>query len=146
MKIGMVCLLSLLLWGCENGSSSNDTPIVMEDTGSGNQQVNIDESESENIIVFIFKGNTQCNDDGISQEESSLSLTNTGIDVLSTQCGLMTGVSNASVCGGATNNIIAHEIRNVSLPDANEIGYEAVETLINEETGMGYVLGECEND
>lgn len=126
MKIKIISFIVLFLIGCGGDKSSN----VISD---------------ENIIVYVSKGKTQCNDDGLSPDESTLVLVGAGIDVIGTFCGMTTGFAFPAVCGGATSDIIAHEIREVNLPSAIELGYDNIETLIDVENLTGYEISDCED-
>ena len=126
MKIIIICLVTLTLIGCSNGGSSNTPP-------------------EENIIVYISKGSTQCFEGGVSPNESAQVLIDSGIDVIDTFCGSLTGVLFPAVCGGATGEILAHEIREVNLSSANELGYETIEGLVDNESGTGYEIAECQD-
>lgn len=126
MKIIAIPFITLSLIGCGGDKNSNVTP-------------------EENIIVYISKGNTQCNDDGLSADDSSQVLVNAGIDVIETFCGVTTGLSVAAVCGGVTGDILAHEIREVNLSRAKELGYKAIETLVDAEKMIGYKINKCED-
>jgi hypothetical protein len=132
MKLMIFTFFLFCLIGCSDKSSSNDPALSPE------------ESE-ENIIIYISKGNTQCNNDGLSPEESIQQLIYAGIDVLDTYCGATTGLSFPAVCGGGTADIIAHEIREFNLSDANDIGYENVETVVDIENMLSYEISECED-
>ena len=125
-------LFLFCLIGCSDGNSSNDPAFSPEEP-------------EENIIIYISKGNTQCNNDGLSPEESIQQLADVGIDVLNTSCGATTGLSFPAVCGGGTADIIAHEIREVNFSDANEIGYENVETVVDIENMLSHEISECED-
>jgi hypothetical protein len=132
MKLMIFTSFLFCLIGCSDKSSSNDPALSPE------------ESEG-NIIIYISKGNTQCNNDGLSLEESIQQLRYVGIDVLDTYCGATTGLIFPAVCGGGTADIIAHEIRAFNLSDANDIGYENVETVVDIENMLSYEISECED-
>jgi hypothetical protein len=124
MRILFLTLLAALMIGCGSNNSS-------------------DTSRKEGIIVYISKGNTQCNDDGISPDQSTMTLVGAGIDVMDTFCGAITGLSFPAVCGGGTGEIIAHEIHEVNLANVNELGYEYIETLVDVDNMVSYEIGEC---
>ncbi len=124
MKTVTTILLVFCLISCGSEDDSNGLP-------------------AENIIVYISEGSTQCNDDGINSSDSAQTLINTGIDVLATLCGFTTGLDRLTVCGAQTNSIIAHEIRKVNLIDANNLGYEDIESLVDEDNMLGYETRAC---
>lgn len=72
-----------------------------------------------------------------------MTLIEAGIDVLGSTCGYHTGVAYPAVCGAGTNDILVHEIRQVNLPDAEAVGFEALETLVDAAAGTGYELIDC---
>ncbi len=123
-------LISVFVSGCNNEIPSSAA-------------VSDSKTSQNNLFVYIPTGSTQCNDDGLDPQESIQTLVGGGIDVLSTRCGFMTGFVFASVCGGKTGEIIAHEIRRVNLVDANKIGYDDISNLVDEASETGYVIHEC---
>ncbi len=135
MKRIIIYFLLFLLIGCGGRSVSND-----QDQSSG-----VTEVTEENVIIYIFKGKTQCNNDGLSPEESIQQLADAGIDVLKTFCGVTTGLIFLAICGGGTGDIIAHEIREVNFYDAKEVGYKNIETVVDIENNISYEIGECED-
>ncbi len=124
MKIVTTILLAFCLISCGSENDFNELP-------------------AENIIVYISEGSTQCNDDGINFSDSAQTLINTGIDVLATHCRFTTGLDSLAVCGAQTTSIIAHEIRNVNLKDANDLGYEDIKSLVDEDLMLGYEIRAC---
>ena len=94
--------------------------------------------------VYTGTGARQCETDGLSLERSAQALVEAGIDVLDSSCGVMTGVAFPAVCGAPTGEILVHEIRSVNVPDAGELDYENVESLVDPEEGTGYRLVDCE--
>ncbi|MFT5925233.1 MAG: hypothetical protein ACI9LE_002239 [Paraglaciecola sp.] len=85
----------LCLIGCNNGNSSNDPALSLE--------------ESEEIItIYTSKGRSQCNNDCLSPEESTQQLADVGIDVLNTFCCATTCLILTAVSGDGTADIIAH--------------------------------------
>jgi hypothetical protein len=72
-------------------------------------------------------------------------LENAGIDVLNTYSGATTCLSFPAVCGGATGDIITHEIRKANLSNANKIGYENIAILVARENMLGHEINDCED-
>ena len=134
MKIKIMSLLIFALAGCSSDNTNSPADIAEE----------VD-APQENIIVYISKGSTQCNNDGLSEEASTQSLVDVGIDVLETYCGRTTELDFPTVCGAGTGEIIAHEIREVNLESAIEEGYQDIESLIDEENMLSYEINECTN-
>ena len=85
----------------------------------------------------------QCESDGVSPEASAQILINTGIDVLRSTCGIITGVFFPAVCGGGTADILVHEIRSVNLPEAEQLGFREISTLTDAAAGTSYQLLDC---
>ncbi|TYK64163.1 hypothetical protein [Colwellia echini] len=123
MKIKLwMLLLSFFLISCDDDSSTS----LVEDT----------------IDVYISKGDTQCNDDGLSIEETASYLTNSDIKALESQCGIISGLSFTAVCGGGTGNIYIHTIDIDDLDAAENLGFIDASSLIVEDSG--YAVVECE--
>lgn len=131
MKGIYIVLFTMFLLGCNDKSKTQ------------NQQSEMSAADSENIFVYIERGNKQCENDGLTNEESVGILVYEGIDVLSTTCGALTGVVLPATCGLRSGELIVHEIREVNEVDAEKIGYRNIEKLISEELGLDYSLYEC---
>ncbi len=99
----------------------------------------------EDTLVYADREVRQCESDGMSPEASAQILINAGIDVLQSTCGIRTGVEYPAVCGGGTADILVHEIRSVNLPDAEQLGFQEISTLIDEAVGTSYELLNCAN-
>ncbi|WP_413699413.1 hypothetical protein ACLKMH_18380 [Psychromonas sp. KJ10-10] len=99
-------------------------------------------SEIDTVDVYISKGDTQCNDDGLTIEETISFLTTSGIEVSESQCGVISDLSYPAVCGGGTNNIYIHTIEIDDLGDAENLGFTDTSLLITEESS--YSIVECE--
>jgi hypothetical protein len=127
MKILFIFFLTFTVSNCAGDASKN-------------------ELSNENVIVYTFKENTQCNNDGLTFKESSQKLINAGIDVLESYCGAKTGLYSISRCGAKTTDIIAHKIRSVNLSTANQVGYQDIESLTNKDKGTGYRIEKCPED
>lgn len=95
------------------------------------------------ILIYADRGARQCESDGLSPEESAQILINAGIDVLASTCGIITGVAFPAVCGGGTPDILVHQIRSVNLPDAEQLGFQEINTLVDPAAGTSYQLVEC---
>lgn len=124
-------LLSLLLLISCAGTSVDKSPenvaesITKETTkdiqSSGNGIV---EPIINNLVdVYIAKGNTQCNNDGLSLAESISNLSASDINITASHCGIIEGVSFASVCGGGTADIYIHTINTTDLIKASTLGF-----------------------
>ena len=121
-----ICVVTLLLVACLEDSNTPDDSITPGDT-----------------LVYVDREVRQCESDGVSLESSAQILINAGIDVLQSTCGIRTGVLYPAVCGGATADILVHEIRSVNLPDAEQLGFQEIGTLIDAAAGRSYQLVDC---
>lgn len=65
------------------------------------------------------------------------------MNVLDPSCGIMRGVSFASVCGGETADILIHEIHSSNLQIAIDLEFQNVSELIDEALGTNYAVIEC---
>ena len=104
-----------------------------------------DISSPGDILVYADREARQCESDGVSPEASAQILINAGIEILQSTCGVRTGVAFAAVCGGGTADILVHEIRSVNLPDAEQLGFQEISTLINAAADTGYELVDCDD-
>lgn len=97
------------------------------------------------ILVYADREARQCESDGVSPEASAQILITAEVEILQSTCGIRTGVAFAAVCGGGTADILVHEIRSVNLPDAEELGFQEISTLINAAADTGYELVDCDD-
>ena len=97
------------------------------------------------ILVYADREVVQCESDGVPLEASAQILINAEVEILQSTCGIRTGVAFAAVCGGGTADILVHEIRSVNLPDAEELGFQEISTLINAAADTGYELVDCDD-
>lgn len=93
-------------------------------------------------MVYINTGAIQCELEGQTGVQTARLLTDNNIDVSKTQCGQLTDVGVASVCGGATVDINVHAIPTNKIAYAQALGFEDVATL-KTETGSGYSVSDC---
>jgi len=96
------------------------------------------------ILVYESRQSVQCGSRGLTTQQSALKLTHGGIDVVQSACGAMTGVGFPAVCGAGTGEILMHEIRSVSLSDAEQLGFQSVATLQNPALGTDYAWVDCQ--
>ena len=107
-------------------------------TGCG-EDITLDYSQY--ITVFEGRGTVQCQSaGGITPQQSGLKLIRQGLDVRRSGCGVMTNVAFPAVCGGATGEILLHDIPAVSLDVADRLQFKSVDTLNN-----GYAWVDCES-
>ena len=88
--------------------------------------------EPELVEVYISKGDTQCNDNGLSLSEVTSYLSDAEIDINETMCGQIVGISHDAVCGGGTNNVYSFTISTESLLLAENLGFQSLSSLDSE--------------
>lgn len=148
MILKILPLMSLLfLTSCDNSSAVDQLEKVGEEVKEISEDIQsagddlLEEDIDEAISVYISKGNTQCNDDGLTIVETTSYLTNADIAVSASQCGFIEGISFASVCGGGTGDIYIHTINNSDLTDAENLGFTGTSLLASE--NLSYTVIEC---
>lgn len=94
-------------------------------------------------MVYINTGEVQCELDGQTGIQTARLLTDNNIEVSKTQCGQMTDVAVAAVCGGTTANINVHTIPVAGVDTAKALGFEEVSTL-KQLDGLGYSVNDCQ--
>jgi hypothetical protein len=90
-------------------------------------------------LVFEH-GALQC-EPVVTLEASAQKLKEAGVDVLKSSCGSQTGVGYAAVCAGRSGDLLVHEIRSVDLADAERLGFQKIELLVDADAG--YQLTDC---
>ena len=76
-------------------------------------------------VVYEGRASVQCGSSGMSPEYSAEKLTNAGVQVVQSACGVITGVSFPAVCGGPDGKILLHQIRRTDLRDAEVLGFNS---------------------
>ncbi|WP_185268762.1 hypothetical protein [Halopseudomonas xiamenensis] len=97
--------------------------------------------------THIYKpdGTKQCQPPTTTLTDSTTTLTNAGINVLTSTCATQTGMAVITVCGAPTLGIHLHEIKTSDVPKAKRLGYEQANKLINKAHGTGYETIDCPN-
>ncbi|USH03619.1 hypothetical protein K6Q96_06370 [Grimontia kaedaensis] len=98
----------------------------------------------EEVTVYKTKGTVQCESSGTSIFESELQLQNSGIEVLSSKCGVIEGVGFAQMCGGKTGDILVHTINARYENLAEAMGYKPVSALVSADAPQGFNAVECQ--
>lgn len=98
---------------------------------------------TKNMIVYINNGAIQCESTGQNGEQTAALLVAQGIEVKSTQCGHLTNVMVAAVCGIQDININTHEIAESDFDKARLIGFENVQ-LLKQQDNLGYAVADCQ--
>jgi hypothetical protein len=126
-----VCALGASLSGCGGEGDAADSPIERLRPG--------------NTVVFEGRGRLQCDfTGGMTPAQSAMKLTAAGVDVLRSGCGAMTGVAFPAVCGGASGELLLHEIREENLDTAERLGFVQAEELVDRRAETGYAWVNCE--
>jgi hypothetical protein len=98
-------------------------------------------------LVYDTRVILQCEDDtNISPSQSAKILSDGGIDVIATSCGIKTGMLVIAMCGAPSLSIIVHEIQTENLQEAAMLGFSNVNNLVDSAQGLGYELSDCEAD
>jgi len=103
-----------------------------------------DRITSGEVLVFESRQAIQCDTRGLTTQQSAQKLVNGGIDVLESNCGVMTGFFFAAVCGIGNGEILIHKIRRVNLADAEQLGFSSVDTLRDPVAGTDYAKVDCD--
>ena len=80
-------------------------------------------------LVYDTRVILQCEEaTNISPSQSAKILSDEGIDVIATSCGIKTGMVVIAMCGAPSLSIIVHEIQAENLQDAEMLGFSKVES------------------
>src|SRR5678810_879555 len=101
-------------------------------------------SQRGDLLVYESRQAIQCGSRGLTTQQSAQKLVNGGIDVLESNCGVMTGVAFAAVCGIGNGDILIHKVRRENLADAEQLGFSSVDTLRDPVAGIGYAKVDCD--
>lgn len=85
-------------------------------------------SPSAPISLYKYAGSVQCTGGGMSLSEMEHQLTDAGIQVLSSACGI-DGNAYASVCGGADGRIGIFEVPEAQVQTASTVGFKPLSNL-----------------
>ncbi len=126
IHIAILIFISLFLTACAHKNSNESS---------------IDESLA---LVYINNGSIQCESSGLSEAETAQQLINKGIDVISSQCGFLTGIAAPAQCGLPGTLINLHVINAQNTPDAKELGFELASSL-KIDNSKGYEIMKCQD-
>lgn len=86
----------------------------------------------------------QCEPAATTLEQSAGRLDQAGIEILRSSCGVISDMGFAAVCGGATGQILLHDIRGSSLAAAQSLGFKDAATLVADApSGDGWERAPC---
>lgn len=84
--------------------------------------------------VYISKQRKQCEDEtGKALAVTKDELQAAGIEVITSECGVITGIMGPALCGSMTLDINIHGIDERKIPEAEALGYKSVESFEGEE-------------
>lgn len=133
MNIRNLCLLVLviLLAACGQRADRDSAAAEKKDAESATAEREPPAVQAEELIwVFEARGNKQCEQgSGTGLEESSAKLVSNGVEVQESRCGVRTDRTYASVCGGATGDILLHLLHRDSLDAALELGFDPADQI-----------------
>jgi len=95
-------------------------------------------------LVYESRQAITCGTRGLTTQQSAQKLIDGGIDVVRSNCGVITGIALPAVCGIDSAEIIIHEIRSSNLRDAGQRGFHPVTELVDPAHEMGYMKVDCE--
>ncbi|MEZ8127701.1 hypothetical protein [Enterovibrio norvegicus] len=98
---------------------------------------------AETVTVYKSKNAVQCETSGMSVHDSANTLSSYGVTVKSSQCGVLTEVMFASVCGAKTGDIVIHDIGAREEALAGELGYISIDSLKTGEVASGFAVVDC---
>ena len=101
------------------------------------------QTESDSAWVYINDGAVQCEFDGLNKTQTAQNLIDYNVEVIESNCGYISGIEVAAQCGLGDSNINLHLINEEQVADAQNIGYELVSTLEND-NDVGYEIIDCE--
>jgi hypothetical protein len=97
-------------------------------------------------LIYDTREILQCEEaTNISPSQSAKILTDRGIDVIATSCGIKTGMVVIAMCGAPSLSIIVHEIQSENIQDAEMLGFSQIDKLIDSTQDIGYELSDCED-
>jgi len=137
----------LLLISCDETSEGADIEEFGGKTKAGNEHIQGDSNDwiesviNDTVNIYITKGNTQCHDDGLTLAETAAYLSNADIHITESQCGIIEGISFASVCGGGTTDIYIHTIQTTDLSAAENVGFTKTSLLAKK--NLTYSIIDC---
>jgi len=87
------------------------------------------------VLIYTDKNSTQCNEDGMSLSETSALLVSEGINIVTSQCGVLTGLAVVSLCGANDLQINIHEIYSAHTKKALSLGFKLMPDIAQKDRG-----------
>lgn len=100
------------------------------------------DQEQEVRQVFIDNGAVQCQFSGKPPAETATLLTDGGVEVIESQCAVLTGMAVAAMCGMGDLNIHVHTIDANDVSKAETLGFRSVGALAQGEEA-GWLPTDC---
>lgn len=105
--------------------------------------VNDVELPLDSVTVYESAQMRQCEQGGITPEQSAARLAAAGVPASRSSCGVLTGMAYPAVCGAGTGRILLHDIPPARKEAAEGLGFADVASLTDEE-GPGFMRLDCE--
>lgn len=128
MKSYFLCLLAVtvIFVGCgqraDREEAAEEASTAGPEAPAGKDEPAVQAEEL--IWVLEASGSRQCEGGGTSLGDSARKLTDSGVDVQESRCGVRTDRMYPAVCGGPTGDILLHLIGRESLDAALELGFD----------------------
>jgi hypothetical protein len=94
-------------------------------------------------LVYESSGKLQCQQNGLTPQQSAARLAGAGIEVLASSCGVVTGTAFPAVCGAPTGEILLHEVPLSDLEAADRLGFRTADSL-RHDTDHNYARVDCQ--
>ncbi len=94
-------------------------------------------------LVYESSGKLQCQQNGLTPQQSAARLAGAGIEVLASGCGVVTGTAFPAVCGAPTGEILLHEVPLAELEAADRLGFRTADSL-RKDSDHSYARVDCE--
>ncbi|GMG87566.1 hypothetical protein [Biformimicrobium ophioploci] len=79
--------------------------------------------------IFVSKGSRQCEGGGMTLDQSKGRLESAGVKVVASSCGVRTDMMYIQVCGGATGDILLHQVDPRDMDKALAAGYRPASAI-----------------
>ncbi len=126
-----VCIAGAALLGCKDDEDmAQPTPAPIQ-------------AGPEVVVYEAGPMLTQCTAPAITLPQSAAKLTQAGIAVRVSSCGVMEGVAFPTVCGAGTGQILLHNIPEGRQTQAEALGFRAADSLVDDARRTGWRRTHC---
>ncbi|WP_193164581.1 hypothetical protein [Microbulbifer hainanensis] len=155
MKIRILCVLAAVVMLAACGQRADHDAGVEAESSAEQQPAETktppakaeepaeagEPAEEAEVLIWVFRQrqNRQCYGGGMSLDESRAKLSDSGVAVHESHCGLRTDNVYTAGCGKPTGDILLHLIRGNALDAALNAGYGPAEQI-------KYQIVECPDD